>query len=722
MAKEILQFYFTVIVFSAILVSQAWAVTDPYDAIALENLYLALNKPPQLKSWKLEGGDPCQESWTGVSCSGSSIVHLKIQGLNLSGYLGTQLHYLHNLKYLDVSSNYILGEIPYSLPPNVTNINLAFNNLSQNIPHSLSSLKVLRHLNLSHNLLSGPIGNVFTGLKNLKAMDLSYNDFSGDLPPSFGSLKNLSRLFLQNNQFTGSVIYLADLPLTDLNIQSNQFSGVIPTQFQYIPNLWIDGNKFHIGANYPPWNYPLENVTIGQNFSGPPSAESSALENYPNHKAAEHKKRRLGPGGIACVVGGTTLVVACAAIFFAVRVKQSVDFPVRNREDCSPAAYDASPQLLPVKSPPTLGLNYVPPACRTRNEKMSRRRSFAKKYKAPASAKIYTVVELQSATNSFSEKNLIGEGSLGSVYRAEFPDGQILAVRNISMVSLSFQEEEQFMDVIWTASRLRHPNIATLLGYCVEHGQHLLVYEYIKSLSLDNVLHGEGYKPLPWTVRLNIALGVARALDYLHSTFCPPIAHGNIKASNVLLDEELKPRLCDCGIAILRPLTSNSVKIKASEIAVGDTGYTAPEHGEPGTDNTKSDVYAFGVLLLELLTGRKPFDSSKSRKEQSLAKWASSRLHDNAYLAQMVDPSIKRTLTSKTISRYADIVSFCIQPEKLFRPPMSEIVESLASLLQNFTNARNGAVDGTEVDLLDRPFDRKQSCLVSSPTVSFYST
>ncbi|XP_020539954.1 protein STRUBBELIG-RECEPTOR FAMILY 2 isoform X2 [Jatropha curcas] len=690
MAKELLQLYFTLIAFSAILVSQAWAFTDQNDVMALENLYASLNKPPQLKGWRTGGGDPCQESWTGVFCSGSSLRDLKLQGLNLSGYLGTQLHNLYSLKHLDLSYNYLQGEIPYGLPPNATRINLACNKLNQNIPYSLSTLKVLRYLNLSHNSLYGPIGNVFIAMKNLKEMDLSFNYFTGDLPTSIGSLTNLSRLFLQNNQFTGSVIYLADLPLTDLNIQSNHFSGVIPAHFQSIQNLWIDGNEF-MGGNYPPWNFPeTKNVTVGKNFSDQPTTESSATDKSLNPEAFGHvKKRRLGPGGIACIVVATTLAVTCAATA-VIFVKRPHVFPViRTR----------------VKAPSTLDPNHITSTCRTT--------CFAEKFKAPESAKIYTVAELQSATSSFSEENILGEGSLGCVYKAEFPDGQISAVKYIRMASLSLQEEEQFSDVLCNASRLRHPNIVTLVGYCIEHGQHLLVYEYIKNVTLHDVLHNEEHKSLPWITRINIALGVAAALDYLHSCFSPPITHGNIKASNVLLDEELKPRLCDCGTAILRSLTSNSDKLKASEIVIDDIGYTAPEIGE-GADDTKSDVYAFGVLLLELLTGRKAFDSSRPSEEQSLVKWASCRLHDNASLELMVDPGINITTVSpKALSQFADVVSLCIQPEMLFRPPMSEIVVSLASLLQKFTFANSSPLDGAE-DTFDTFFDVTDSSLRGS--------
>ncbi|CAI0402871.1 unnamed protein product [Linum tenue] len=644
----------------------------------------------------------------------------------------------------DLSSNNITGEIPYSLPPNVTHLNLACNKLEQNIPHSLPNFKLLRNLNLSHNMLSGPVGNVFAGLQSLREMyefwlsqfqklvvwlkqsrlnfisslcdrDLSYNNFTGDLPNSFGSLRNLTRLFLQKNQFTGSVVFLADLPLSDLNIQSNNFSGVIPTNFQTIPDLWMDGNQFHVEPGYPPWSFPGENP-ITQNFSTRPTTESSAIvenhpaaivENHPSFRLAKQKKKLLSLGGVVFIVGGLTLVVTGAAIFIAMRLKQSDAFAAETTN-----AYEASP-------PTFLSRSRTPFSRQARAKRLSGGRSLGKNNRAPASARIYTVEELQYATNSFSEDNLIGEGSLGAVYRAEFPDGQVLAVKNINTVSLSFEEEERLMEVIWTISRLRHPNIIALLGYCVEHGQHLLAYEHVRSLPLDVVLHGQSYKPLPWMVRLNIALGVARSLEYLHCTVCPPVAHGNVKASNVLLDEELVPRLCDSGLAILRPLTCNSVKVKASEIALTETGYIAPEHGEPGIDSTKSDVFAFGVMLLELLTGRKPFDSSRSRKEQSLVKWASRRLHDSEWLVQMVDPCInRRSLSLKSLSGFADIVSLCTQPEMQFRPPMSEIAESLSRLVQKSGIAAAG--EGID-DPFDRSFRSTITGFVSSPTVSYYS-
>ncbi|KAF7818967.1 protein STRUBBELIG-RECEPTOR FAMILY 2 [Senna tora] len=715
-----------IIVFSAILTSRGLAYTDPADVAALRDLYKTLNYPVVLKRWNVGVGDPCKESWTGVACSGSSVIHLKIQGLNLTGHLGGQLHKLQNLKQL---SNKIVGEIPFGLPPNATHINMAWNYLSQNIPHSLPSMKKLRHLNVSHNFLSGPIGNVFTGLDNLKEMDLSYNNFTGDLPSSFGSLKNLARLFLQHNDFTGSVAYLAELPLTDLNIQENMFSGIIPQHFQFIPNLWIGRNKFHAQDNSPPWDFPFDSVPVVHNISRPPTTQANAIENYSPRKVSGHKKSRMGPGEIAFMVGGGTLLATGVALFIAIRLNRLNAQRLKNMEsshsslqsppttgtiEISPTALEESPRIPPFNSASILGPRRLPPLHRNRIDDTSRR-SFTKRSRFSGKTKVYTVAELQLATNSFGEDNFLGEGSLGPVYRAVFPEGQTMAVKNINMVGLTFREEEKFLDVVSTASRLRHPNIVAFSGYCLEHGQHLLVYDYVRNLTLDDALHNDAYKPLSWPLRLRIALGVAHALDYLHSTFSPPVTHGNLKAANILLDEHLMPRVCDCGLAILRPLINN--KVKGSEIASGDAGYISPDHGLlPGIGNTKSDVYAFGVLLLELLTGRKPLDDSRPREEQYLVKWALPRLHDSDSLEQMVDPGIQKTISSKALSRYADIVSLCIQPVKEFRSPMSEVVDTLTSFSQNFSMS-----SPADVSDFDKSFRSTNTRFLGSPALSYVS-
>ncbi|KAK7273589.1 hypothetical protein RIF29_14645 [Crotalaria pallida] len=147
-------------------------------------------------------------------------------------------------------------------------------------------------------------------------------DVTGDLPSSFGSLTNLDSLFLQNYRFTRSVTYLAQLPLIDLNIQDNLFSGILPQHFQSIPNLWIGGNKFHALDDSPPWNFPLDSVPVEHNTSRPPTTQANAMENYAYLKVRKHKKKHLGPGGIAFMVGGGTLLATGLAVLIAIRLSK----------------------------------------------------------------------------------------------------------------------------------------------------------------------------------------------------------------------------------------------------------------------------------------------------------------------------------------------------------------------------------------------------------------
>ncbi|KAG9134764.1 hypothetical protein Leryth_001065 [Lithospermum erythrorhizon] len=695
MAKQSTLLLLVGIIFWAFLAFQVLGHTDELDALALQAFYRSLNNPPQLRNWKSEGGDPCQESWIGVDCEGSSIIHLKLHGLNLSGNIGYDLVNLENLKQLDLSSNSILGPIPLSLPLNLTNLNLADNKFSESIPHTLSFLKHLTRLNLSHNALSGPLGDVFNGLENIREMDLSYNSFSGDLPSSFASTTNISKLFLQSNQFTGSVDLVANLPLNDL----------------------IGGNHFDTAANYTPWTFPSDVVPDEQNMHSPPTSESNAIAKYPSHDSDKHKKRRISPAGITCTVGGV-LMATCAALFAVIRIHRSQKSKLRSLESyenslevCTARDYPTKPledipYLSSLNSPSTIAPWHLPPI-QTRTMKVTKRSSFSRKPKIPISAKCYTEADIQLATNCFGEENLLGEGSLGAIF----------AAKNLMLLKLSLTEEEQVLDAIWNLSRLRHPNIARLQGYCIENGHHILVYEYIRNLTLEDALHCVAYTPLSWGLRLRIALGVAQALDYLHSSV-PPVMHRNLKAANILLDEDLTPRLCDCGLAILRPLASNSVKVKASEMAIMDSGYIAPEHVQPGNDSTKADTYAFGVLLIELLTGRKPFDSSRPKKEQCLVKWVSSRLHDNESLTEMVDPALRRAIYSKILSGYADVVSLCIQPATEFRPSMSDIVNHLKGLVHKQEQVQR---DGEDPDPFERSFRSTTTRFLTSPTVSYLS-
>ncbi|XP_058723746.1 protein STRUBBELIG-RECEPTOR FAMILY 8 [Vicia villosa] len=683
--------FFILAFFSLILSSLhlSFANTDSTDVQALEVMYNALNNPTELTGWKIGGGDPCGDSWKGITCDGSAVDSIDLSGLGLHGTLGYLLSDLMSLKKLDLSGNKIHDTIPYQLPPNLTSLNLAGNNLTGNLPYSFSAMVSLTYLNVSNNALSLSIGDFFANHSRLDTVDLSFNNFSGDLPPSFESLTNLSSLFLQNNRLTGSLTVLAGLPLDTLNIANNNFSGWIPHELKSINNFIYDGNSFDDGPA------PPSPESTSPESTSPPPSEPHKSNHHP--RSGSHTKTQgsnsddhkgTSVGAIVGIVLGSVLacsILLVALVFCIRKIKGKEKGPRTSNGSLPPGGIvNVTPQMQEqrVKSASVItDLKPRPPSENVTMDRMPVKSGSVRQMRSPITSTSYTVASLQSATNSFSQEFIIGEGSLGRVYRAEFPNGKIMAVKKIDNAALSLQEEDNFLEAISNMSRLRHPNVVTLAGYCAEHGQRLLIYEHIGNGNLHDMLHfaEDSSKALPWNARVRIALGTARALEYLHEVCLPSVVHRNFKSANILLDEELNPHLSDCGLAALTPNTERQV---SSTQMVGSFGYSAPEFALSGVYTVKSDVYSFGVVMLELLTGRKPLDSSRARAEQSLVRWATPQLHDIDALSKMVDSCLNGMYPAKSLSRFADIIALCVQPEPEFRPPMSEVVQALVRLVQ----------------------------------------
>lgn len=655
--------------------------TNETDASALRVMYSSLNSPPQLTKWSSSGGDPCGDSWKGITCSHSSVTEIKLSGLGLSGSLGYQLSSLGSLTNLDISNNNLGNEIPYQLPPNIQHLNLAGNSFSGGIPYSINDLTSLKYLNIGHNQLSGQLIDIFGKLSSLATLDLSYNSLTGILPESFSSLSSINTMDLQSNQFTGTINVLANLPLQNLNVANNHFSGWIPVQLKNI-NLQKDGNSWSSepAPPPPPGTPPAPNSNRNHKSGG-------------NDSSAGGGSKSISGGGIAGIII-SLLVVGAILGFFMLKRRSRRPSPDVEKLD-QPFAPLASNEVKELKSvQPSSMINtktYEPSASFSlKPPPMDRHKSFddeefankpiitKKAITAPIDVPSYSIADLQVATDSFNIESLIGEGSIGRVYRAQFDDGKVVAVKKIDSSVLTNRFSEDFTEIVSNISHLHHPNVVELVGYCSEHGQHLLVYEFLKNGSLHDVLHlsDEYSKPLTWHSRVKIALGSARALEYLHEVCSPSVVHRNFKSGNILLDMELNPHLSDCGLASLVPNEDQALNHNAG------TGYSAPEVAMSGQYTLKSDVYSFGVVMLELLTGRKPFDSMRSRSEQSLVRWATPQLHDIDALAKMVDPALKRLYPVKSLSRFADVIALCVQPEPEFRPPMSEVVQALVRLVQ----------------------------------------
>ncbi|KAJ8442341.1 hypothetical protein Cgig2_011264 [Carnegiea gigantea] len=681
------------------------ANTDANDVQALQVLYGALNNP-SLSGWKSSGSDPCGESWQGVKCDGSAVISLELSGLGLIGTMG---YLLSNLGFerqqysrCDPFSDATQSNYPwkgiglnclilYLLGPCACR-NLASNNLSGSLPYSISGMISLNYLNVSGNSLSQSIGDVFANHSALATIDLSHNNLSGDLPNSMSSLSNLSTLHVQNNQLTGSLNLLVGLPLDSL----------------------YDGNSFDHGPAPAPSPYtpPPSGRFSKRNHSS--SGGSAHLSEGSSQQSSHGHNKSLT---IVTVVGivlaaSLLLLLGLLCLLFCKRKQKTEDSGGQmSVGSVSNGGGKVNMDMQELRVTSTAAVPDVKPipSEKLTIDKIQGRSGSLKQMKSPITAASYTVGYLQTATNSFSQDNIIGEGSLGRVYKAEFSNGKVMAVKKIDNSALSLQEEDNFLEAVSNMSRLRHPNIVSLAGYCLEYGQRLLVYEYIGNGSLHDMLHfsDDGSKRLTWNARVNVALGTARALEYLHEVCLPSVVHKNFKSANILLDEEFNPHLSDCGLAALTPNTERQVSTQM----VGSFGYSAPEFALSGVYTTKSDVYSFGVVMLELLTGRKPLDSSRPRSEQSLVRWATPQLHDIDALAKMVDPALNGMYPAKSLSRFADIIALCVQPEPEFRPPMSEVVQALVRLVQRAGSAKRRPSDDSgfglktpDHDVIDMPF------------------
>ncbi|KAF9683342.1 hypothetical protein SADUNF_Sadunf04G0003600 [Salix dunnii] len=615
--------------------------TDANDVQALQVMYTSLNSPSQLTNWKSNGGDPCAESWKGITCEGSAVVSIQISGLGLNGTMGYLLANLMSLRTFDLSDNHLRDSLPYQLPPNLTSLNLAVNNLSGNIPYSMSSMVSLSYL------------------------DLSFNSFSGDLPSSFNSLTNLSTLNVQNNQLTGSLNVLTGLPLTTLNVANNNFSGWIPQELSSIPNFIYNGNSFDNGPSPPPPPYAPPPPGKSQRNRTHPGSGAPVTPSSDGQPSLSDKGMSLGVI-VGVAVGSVVLVlIALIALVFCIKKHKSKEIgPLATRGSRPADADDIDTEMQEsrVKNMAAVTDLKPPPAESLVVERLQGNSGSIKRMKSPITATSYSVASLQTATNSFSQEFLIGEGSLGRVYRGEFPNGKMMAVKKIDNAALSLQEEDNFLEAVSNMSHLRHPNIVSLVGYCVEHGQRLLIYEYIANGSVHDILHfaDDGSKTLSWNSRVRVALGTARALEYLHEVCLPSVVHRNLKSANILLDEEFNPHLSDSGLAALTPNTERQVSAQM----VGSFGYSAPE-----------------------------FALSRVRSEQSLVRWATPQLHDIDALAKMVDPTLNGMYPAKSLSRFADIIALCVQPEPEFRPPMSEVVQALVRLVQRASVVKRRSSD-----------------------------
>lgn len=352
------------------------------------------------------------------------------------------------------------------------------------------------------------------------------------------------------------------------------------------------------------------------------------------------------------------------------------------------------------------------------NKKGSFRSSFRKEKVRPemeepnmSRAEVFSYQELEKATGGFGKEYEVGRGSFSCVFKGVLNDGRMVAVKRAAAVpSQQRKDSNEFRNELDLLSRLNHAHLLTLLGFCDDGEERLLVYEFMSNGTLHEQLHSKNKTQLGWVRRVTIAVQAARGLEYLHGYACPPVIHRDIKSSNILLDDDWNARVSDFGLSLLGPMNSNSA---LSELPAGTLGYLDPEYYRLHYLTTKSDVYSFGVLLLEILSGRKAIDMQFD--EGNIVEWAVP-LIKGEQVGSILDPRLEAPPNLEAVQKIARVAARCVKMRGKDRPSMDKVTtlleRALAMLMGMFSEAH--PILPSEVVLgsnrLHRKSSQKSSC------------
>ncbi|XP_065866724.1 BRASSINOSTEROID INSENSITIVE 1-associated receptor kinase 1-like [Euphorbia lathyris] len=493
----------------------------------------------------------------------------------------------------------------------VTRVDLGNANLSGQLVPQLGGLTNLQYLELYSNNISGRIPEELGNLTNLVSLDLYLNNLTGEMPPTLGNLKRLRFLRLNNNTLSGTI------PMSLTTVSSLQV-------------LDLSNNKLR------------GDVPVNGSFSlfTPISFQNNILNTPPPSPPPPLTPPATTPNGnsaTGAIAGG---VAAGAALLFAAPAIALAYWRRRKPQD---HFFD-----VPAEEDPEVHLGQL---------------------------KRFSLRELQVATDNFSNKHILGRGGFGKVYKGRLADGSLVAVKRLKEERTQ-GGELQFQTEVEMISMAVHRNLLRLRGFCMTPTERLLVYPLMANGSVASCLRerSETMPPLNWPMRKRIALGSARGLAYLHDHCDPKIIHRDVKAANILLDEEFEAVVGDFGLAKLMDYKDTHVTTAVR----GTIGHIAPEYLSTGKSSEKTDVFGYGVMLLELITGQRAFDLARLANDDDvmLLDWVKGLLKDKR-LETLVDADLEGNYDDGEVEQLIQVALLCTQGSPMERPKMSEVVRML---------------------------------------------
>ncbi|KAK4743826.1 hypothetical protein SAY87_010138 [Trapa incisa] len=566
---------------------------------------------------------------------------------SLSGSVPAEIWGLPALNIIDLAMNSLEGPITANIA-NARSLVLLFvsnNELSGKLPDEISSVRSLVAIDLSDNQFLGEIPSTIGELKRLCSLNMENNKFSGSIPDSLGSCSSLSNVNTAQNLLTGEIPRsLGSLPmLNSLNLSNNKLSGQIPSTLSSLRLSLLDlSNNLLIGP------IPVSRVqAYNGSFAGNLGlcnieAVEVPFRQCPSTYHLDENKRTLIIGLIVPIV----FLMMLLGIFLYMYSREE------KHDD-----YSLKEELWDIKLFRILKFNE------------------------------------DEILDSIKPENLIGKGASGNVYKVALPNGKEVAVKHIWRSSSSpggrggryrkrrrrsspghtSDKTKEYESEVETLSSIRHIKVVNLYCTITSQDSSLLVYEYLQKGSLWDLLHTEGRNEgdkmeLDWDARYEVALGAAEGLEYLHHGCEPPIIHRDIKSSNILLDEFLKPRIADFGLAMV-------VGSDPTHHVAGTLGYMAPENGYFYKINEKSDVYSFGVVLMELVTGKRPIEPEFG-ENNDIVNWVSIQFKTPEGVLGLVDSRIPEPVREEAVKvlKIAILCTMALPPQ---RPTMTSVVHML---------------------------------------------